>query len=197
MSILNQLNALTGDSVWIYVSAAFALVLAIAKIIIYVTKALETLVDFLRSERWAWMLGVGEKLVASLGREFRQTARHFRPKAGRKIELSNAMSNAIFYYVFFGLLTLEWFVLLAAGSINPAHLPAWKITLCLAGGTVILVPFAVWFGGLAAKERKKAERIWQQCRAEGLRAYAALIATPTALVGAALIVSNLQQMGNA
>jgi hypothetical protein len=197
MSILNHLNAISEDKFWLYVSAALALIAVGGKPLVAITKSLQAIVDFLRSEQAAWLLGIGRKLASLLVREFTQSVKYLRPKAGPKVKLNGAIGNSVLCYLFFGLLLLEWLVILAAGAINSAHLPTGQILMILAGATGIAIPFALYFGGLAAKEQAEARRLWAQCRTEGLRAYVALAATPTMLIATAFIVTTLQQVGGA
>jgi hypothetical protein len=197
MPILNDLNAISGVNFWMYTSAALAVIAVRGKPIVAITKTLQAAVDFLRSEQVAWSLGMGRKLASLVANEFTQTVKYLRPKAGPKIELNGAICNAIFCYIYFGLLMLHWLLFLAAGAINTAHLSAGLTVTFLAVATGLLVPAALYFGGLAVKEQVKAKRIWAQCRTEGLRAYAALAATPTMLITLAFIVSALQQIGDA
>jgi hypothetical protein len=197
MPILNHLNAISGDNFWMYASAALALIAVRGKPLAAIAKTLQASVDFLRSEQVAWLLGMGRKLASLVTHEFTQTTKYLRPKAGLKIELNGAIGNSIFCYIFFGLLILHWLAILAAGAINATHLSTGLVVTILAGATGILVPFALYCGGLAVKEQTKAKRLWAQCHAEGLRAYAALAATPAMLVTVAFIVSALQQVGDA
>ncbi|WP_431509953.1 hypothetical protein [Variovorax sp. DAIF25] len=194
MSILSYLNGITTNSFWMYVSAALALMLVGGKLVAAIAKTLKISIDFLRSEQLAWMVEKGRKLTASISRDFTKTVSYARPKAGRKIKLNGAIGNSILYYLFSGLLFLAWLGLLASAAINLNHLKGW-ILIVLAAATVTIVPAALYFAGLAIKEQATAKRIWQQCRAEGLRAYMALVATPTTLIGLALIITALQQWG--
>jgi len=158
------------------------------------TKALKVIVDFLRSDQFAWIAEKSRKVIAPVIRDFTETLKYVRPKAGCKIKLNGAIGNAILFYLFSGLLFAEWLALLTAAAVNLNRLTGW-IMLALALATAIAVPAALYFCGIAIKEQVLAKRFWEQCRPEGLRAYAALIVTPTMFVGATALITALQQLG--
>lgn len=196
MSILSLLNAISTNSFWMCLAAALALITAGGKPIAAMVKILKSVVDFLRSEQFAWMVEKGRRLIHPIVRDFRKTLGYVRPKAGRKIKLNGAIGNAILFYLFSGLLFLEWLALMASAAINLSHLTGW-IMMALAAATVIAIPAALYFAGLAVKEQTMAKRLWQQCRVEGVRAYMALISTPAMFVGIALVITSLQELGGA
>lgn len=196
MSILSYLNGITTNIFWMYVSTALALILIGGKLVPAIAKTLKISINFLRSEHFAWMVEKGRRLAVSISRDFTKTASYARPKVGLKIKLNGAIGNSILFYLFSGLLFLAWVGLLASAAIGLNHLK-WWIFIVLAAATVTLVPAALYFAGLAIKEQTTAKRIWQKCRAEGLRAYMALVVTPTMLIGLALIITTLQQWGGA
>lgn len=194
MSILNQLTTITGDSPWMYVSAALALLLLKSRSLGAIPKALKALVKFLRSNEVAWIVEKSKKAITPAIRDFTQTLKLARPEAGHKIKLTGAIGNAILFYLFSGLMFVNWLALLAAAAVNLNHLTV-SVMMALALLTAIGVPAALYFWGVALKEKVLAKRHWEQCRAEGLRAYGALIATPMMFVGAASIITALQQLG--
>lgn len=174
MSILNQLTTIAGDNPWMYVSAALALLLLKSRSLGAISKALKAFVNFLRSNEFAWIVEKSKKAIAPAIRDFTETIKLARPKAGHKIKLTGAIGNAILFYLFSGLMLANWLGLLAAAAINLNHLTVWMM-MALALITLVGVPAALYFWGVALKEKFLAKRHWEQCRAEGLRAYGVLV----------------------
>ena len=197
MSTLDQLNLGRWDSFWMYACAALALIAIRARPFIAVLEILKEIVDFLRSEQAAWLLEQLRRLVRFLTREYVQTVKHAQFNPGAKIKLHLAIGNSVCLYLIGGLLTIQWVFFLAVGTINFKQLPPWQVMAVLAGMTFTLFLPALYFAGQAAKERAKAKRLWEECREEGICAYAALTSMPLALFCLALAISFLQQLGRA